>query len=76
MPVKDTHSYEKTARDVMSHFWMEEDERLSTQFRLDNETDSVTFIVSARTKGIRGPSVETEAGMRFRFDPGAGHAGI
>lgn len=67
MPIKDTHSYEKTANGVMEHFWTEEDDRLYTQLRLDDETDSVSFVMSARTKGIWGPSVETEAGVRMTY---------
>lgn len=67
MPFKDTHSFEKNGTGVKTHYWTEQDERLSTQLRIDDESDSVTFNMSADSKGIWGPSVQVTTSVRMTY---------
>jgi hypothetical protein len=67
MPVKDTHSYAKSAGGPMRHYWTEEDDQLYTQLRIDDVGDSVSFVVSAKEKGMYTPSVTVEVGVRMTY---------
>ncbi|MGI5137772.1 MULTISPECIES: hypothetical protein [unclassified Streptomyces] len=67
MPVKDTHSYSRSAGGQIDHSWTEETEHVYTQLRIDDEADSVTFVTNSRSKGIWAPSVEVEIGVRMTY---------
>lgn len=67
MPIKDTHSYEKSAGGVMRHYWTEETEQLYTQLRIDDEADSVSLIMTAGERGMYTPTVRVELNVRMSY---------
>lgn len=67
MTVKDTHSYEKSAGGAMRHYWTEQAEQLYTQLRIEDETDSVSFVMTASEEGMYVPMVRVQVDVRMTY---------
>lgn len=67
MPVKDTHSYEKSAGGPMCHYWTEEADQLYTCLSVTDVADSVSFSIRAKEKGMYTPTVDIEVAVRMTY---------